>query len=276
MAFQGIVTGFTPNDGQGDTLLAGALKTNDNFRELYEALGDGTSIGIATLTQLKLSGILTAASIDIPDLSLSGILSGTNVQVSGAVTANSFNGDFYGNVVANAFNVLGPLSVDNQVIITQGGVLQNLTSASTTSLTVTGQSTLTNVSAGVVTASSFNGTFNGTFTGNSIGLSGSPDIEVGIVTANTGVGIGTSVTNTWLSFPTGSSVSSADIIRAGTSALDYTLYALKSDDQHVIRHVTTGNYTVSVASTNQFAFPIPTGGCLVLSILEECRTPIHL
>jgi len=253
MAFQGIVTGFTPNDGQGDTLLAGAIKTNDNFRELYEALGDGTSIGIATLTQLKLSGILTATSLDVPDISVSGILTAGNVQVSGVVTANSFSGDLSGNVVATSFNSLGSLSVGNQVRITSAGALQNIVSAATSSLTVTGDSTLTNVTAGVVTATSFNGLFNGTFTGNSIGLSGSPDIEVGIVTANTGVGIGTSVTNTWLSFPTGDSVSSADIIRAGTSAFDYTLYALKSDDQHVIRHVTTGNYTVSVASTNQFA-----------------------
>ena len=115
MAFQGIVTGFTPNDGQGDTLLAGAIKTNNNFRELYEALGDGTSIGIATLTQLKLSGILTATSLDIPNINLSGILTaGTltaaNVQVSGAVTANSFSGDLTGNVVANSLNLLGSLS----------------------------------------------------------------------------------------------------------------------------------------------------------------------
>ena len=117
MAFQGIVTGFTPNDGQGDTLLAGAIKTNDNFRELYEALGDGTSIGIATLTQLKLSGILTATSLDVPNINLSGILtagtlSATNVQVSGIVTANSFSGDFTGGtVVANALNVLGNVSI---------------------------------------------------------------------------------------------------------------------------------------------------------------------
>jgi hypothetical protein len=117
MAFQGIVTGFTPNDGQGDTLLAGAIKTNNNFRELYEALGDGTSIGIATLTQLKLSGILTATSLDVPDINLSGILtagtlSAANVQVSGVVTANSFSGDFTGGtVVANALNVLGNVSI---------------------------------------------------------------------------------------------------------------------------------------------------------------------
>ena len=121
MAFQGIVTGFTPNDGQGDTLLAGAIKTNDNFRELYEALGDGTSIGIATLTQLKLSGILTATSLDVPNINLSGILTaGTltaaNVQVSGIVTANSFSGDFVGDIVdANSLNLPGPLNVNNQV-----------------------------------------------------------------------------------------------------------------------------------------------------------------
>ena len=195
MAFQGIVTGFAPNDGQGDTLLAGAIKTNDNFRELYEALGDGTSIGIATLTQLKLSGILTATSLDVPNINVSGILTaGTltaaNVQVSGVVTANSFSGDLNGNVVATSFNSLGSISVGNQVRITSTGALQNIVSAATSSLTVTGDSTLANVTAGVVTATSFNGSFNGSFTGNSIGLTGSPDIEVGIVTANTGVGIG--------------------------------------------------------------------------------------
>ena len=257
MAFQGIVTGFTPNDGQGDTLLAGAIKTNDNFRELYEALGDGTSIGIATLTQLKLSGILTATSLDVPNINVSGILTaGTltaaNVQVSGVVTANSFSGDLNGNVVATSFNSLGSISVGNQVRITSTGALQNIVSAATSSLTVTGDSTLTNVTAGVVTATSFNGSFNGSFTGNSIGLTGSPDIEVGIVTANTGVGIGTSVKNALLNFPTGNAISNSDIIQAGTNALDYTLYALKSDDQHVIRQATLGNYTVSVGATNQF------------------------
>ena len=31
MAKQGITTGTSPNDGTGDTLLAGAVKINDNF-----------------------------------------------------------------------------------------------------------------------------------------------------------------------------------------------------------------------------------------------------
>ena len=194
MAFQGIVTGFTPNDGQGDTLLAGAIKTNDNFRELYEALGDGTSIGIATLTQLKLSGILTATSLDVPNINLSGILTaGTltaaNVQVSGAVTANSFSGDLTGNVVANSLNLLGSLSAGNQVRLTSGGALQNIVSVATTSLNATGQSTLSNVTAGVITATNLDVSGNVSIAG-TLTYEDVTNIDaIGIVTARTGVRI---------------------------------------------------------------------------------------
>ena len=44
MAKQGISTGTTPNDGSGDSLLAGAIKINSNFDELYSAIGDGSSL----------------------------------------------------------------------------------------------------------------------------------------------------------------------------------------------------------------------------------------
>ena len=44
MAVQGIGTGSSPNDGNGDSLLAGALKINSNFDELYTLLGDGGHI----------------------------------------------------------------------------------------------------------------------------------------------------------------------------------------------------------------------------------------
>ena len=115
--------------------------------------------------------------------------------------------------------------------------------------------------AGIISATSISGDGSGLFNVSSevvgvstAGTSGFNRLNVaGVSTFSDNIGIGTSVTNTWVSFPTGSNVSSAGIIRAGTSALDYSLYALKSDDQHVIRHLTTGNYTVSVASTNQFA-----------------------
>lgn len=39
MAFQGISTGTGPNQGDGDTLVDGAVKINSNFQEIYNSLG---------------------------------------------------------------------------------------------------------------------------------------------------------------------------------------------------------------------------------------------
>lgn len=44
MAYQGIGTGTSPNDNNGDSLLTGAVKINSNFKEIYNALGDGNSL----------------------------------------------------------------------------------------------------------------------------------------------------------------------------------------------------------------------------------------
>ena len=44
MARQGINTGTAPNDGTGDTLLAGTLKINANFEDIYNIFGDGNNL----------------------------------------------------------------------------------------------------------------------------------------------------------------------------------------------------------------------------------------
>ena len=44
MAKQAVNTGVLPNDGQGDNLRSGAVKINNNFTELYTALGDGSNL----------------------------------------------------------------------------------------------------------------------------------------------------------------------------------------------------------------------------------------
>ena len=44
MARQGIFTGFTPNDGLGDSLALGASKVNANFTEIYQTFGDGDNL----------------------------------------------------------------------------------------------------------------------------------------------------------------------------------------------------------------------------------------
>ena len=70
MAKVGINTGTSANAGDGSTLRAGANIINDNFNELYDALGDGTTLA---------PGIVTS------------IVAGTNISVTGTgqVTINS-------------------------------------------------------------------------------------------------------------------------------------------------------------------------------------------
>jgi hypothetical protein len=69
MAKLGINTGTSPNDGTGDTLLSAALKINQNFTEIYSAIGNGTS----------LTGIVTS------------IVAGTNVTISGSTGQVTIN-----------------------------------------------------------------------------------------------------------------------------------------------------------------------------------------
>ena len=44
MTKQTINRGSAANDGTGDNLRAGAAKVNENFSELYNVLGDGTTL----------------------------------------------------------------------------------------------------------------------------------------------------------------------------------------------------------------------------------------
>ena len=53
MAKQGISTGSSPNDGTGNTLLAGAEKINSNFDEVYTLCGDGTNLSPGIVTAIS-------------------------------------------------------------------------------------------------------------------------------------------------------------------------------------------------------------------------------
>jgi len=98
MAKLGISTGSSPNDGNGDTLLSGAIKINSNFNEIYSCIGNGTSItnsiaysilsGVSTYSQS--SGISTSSQYsNVSGIStLSQNLTGNpNISV-GIVTAS--------------------------------------------------------------------------------------------------------------------------------------------------------------------------------------------
>jgi len=98
MARQGINTGSSPDAGDGDALLTGAIKINENFNEIYTTLGDGTNItnsigfavtaGIATYaTTAGIATYSTTAGI------ASALISTASVNTTGIITASSFVGD---------------------------------------------------------------------------------------------------------------------------------------------------------------------------------------
>ncbi len=123
MPIQLINTGQTSNDGTGDTLRQGAIKVNQNFTDIYAALGDGITLtavtGVDTARFADVSGIATNATLlnnlspsyytnylnltntptllssftnDVGFLTKTIDASGINV-VGGIVTATSFKGD---------------------------------------------------------------------------------------------------------------------------------------------------------------------------------------
>lgn len=56
MVKQIINSGVLPNDGQGDNLRAGAIKINNNFTELYTALGNGTALTVINNNLITATG----------------------------------------------------------------------------------------------------------------------------------------------------------------------------------------------------------------------------
>ena len=95
MSKQGISTGSSPNDGTGDTLLAGTIKINDNFNEIYDKFGDGTNlvsfvsfrpstVGYSTNCGIASTSVLVglAASVtDNIDINTSGVVTTSYADV---------------------------------------------------------------------------------------------------------------------------------------------------------------------------------------------------
>ena len=91
MSKLGIGTGITPDDGNGDSLLEGAVKVNSNFDELYSYFGDGTDLTSGSWQKVS-SGINTTLNVGIgttnPRFALEvGAVgsSGTSLYVNGDV-----------------------------------------------------------------------------------------------------------------------------------------------------------------------------------------------
>ena len=95
MAYQGINTGTTPNDGLGDTLLDGGIKINSNFTELYNIVGDGTNTFVGVVTQMT-AGTNVSLSTSYGSVEVSAPtpihLQTDNLRVTGITTLGTTNG----------------------------------------------------------------------------------------------------------------------------------------------------------------------------------------
>ena len=137
MAKQTINIGTTPNDGTGSTIRAGGDLVNDNFNEIYTALGDGSTLNVDT------SGASNGEALVFD--------SGTGKFVSDTVTATS------------DFTVAGDGGV-NQTITTgdtftiQGGTGITTTGVATDILSVAIDSTVATLTGSqVLTGKTING-----------------------------------------------------------------------------------------------------------------------
>jgi len=87
MAKQLIGLGSSPNDGTGDNLRVGGDKVNDNFNEIYTAIGDGTTLTSGTFITTTSTNILTNKSIDSDNNTITNIVD-ADIKSSAAI-ANS-------------------------------------------------------------------------------------------------------------------------------------------------------------------------------------------
>ena len=120
MARQGIFTGFTPNDGLGDSLALGAKKVNDNFTEIYQTFGDGNNLSAnagsaGTWTKAGNTGIYTSKNVGIgTTLPTAALYVSGNAQLTG-ITTGTFVGDGSG--------LTGVTATGSGVVIKDSGVL---------------------------------------------------------------------------------------------------------------------------------------------------------
>ena len=151
MAKLGISTGTTPNDGLGDNLLAGAVKINSNFSEIYTQFGDGTNLtsiggtwastsaGIHTLKNVGIGTTNPRFLLEVGAVGASGTTLFVNgdARITGIVTIGpaSITLDGTTNIinVGTGITINGSTGIISATSIVLGGTI--LTGAGVTSIT---------------------------------------------------------------------------------------------------------------------------------------------
>ena len=110
MSKQGISTGSAPNDGTGDTLLAGTIKINNNFNEIYDTFGDGTNL-VSFVSFATTAGYSTNAGI-----ASTSVLAGMASSVTDNIDINTSG------VVTSSYADVGKITIQQPGAITDGPI----------------------------------------------------------------------------------------------------------------------------------------------------------
>ena len=168
MAKSIIGVGTTANDGTGDTLRAAGVKINDNFSEIYNALGTGSAITLTpTVTELNyVDGVTSAIQTQLD--AKSPTAGSSSITTLGTIATGTWNGS----VVAGQYGGTGVANTGKTITIggnltTSGAHDTTLTTTGTTGVTLpttgtlatlAGSEALTNKSINGLTVTSSTGT----------------------------------------------------------------------------------------------------------------------
>ncbi len=143
MAKQTINIGSVPNDGNGSDLRTGGIIINDNFNELYTALGNGTTITL-TATPAQLNLLTGATEIVFPSSSntlTNKIISGSNNTLSNISNASLSNSSI--SVRDDASSSISIALGETLKIKSNDGITTTVSAGDT--ITVSLDNTLTNI-----------------------------------------------------------------------------------------------------------------------------------
>ena len=142
--------GISANDGSGDNLRAGALKINDNFDELYTALGDGSTLLTGTYVTTSANQVLANKTIsgatntitNIPSSALSTLpnskLDNSSITI-GDDTSTNFNVELGG-----SFEIVGGSGINTAItnnrieLSTDGSIVTESSTDTLTNKTISG------------------------------------------------------------------------------------------------------------------------------------------
>ena len=287
MAKKQIGVGSSSNDGTGDTLRQGAVKVNANFNEIYSIFGDNNNLvsyaktaGIASDSQ-KLDGKDASYYTSLSNLS-SGQLTNDRIadnlnKPSGIATFGSFVGNLTGDVTGD---LTGAASTSQFAFSAYGlsnrpDIFVGLCSATTLSGPLTGNADTSTLAAtanyafksglstdsqravysqlaGVSTVSGYATTAGiATVAVNAQGLTGTPNVVVGVATATRFVGDGSLITNVVAS-STGIIIRDDGVSVGVAASLDFGVGATVSPASAGIATVTVGVPGISTNTTSQF------------------------